>query len=479
MTGCVLAALVMGPTALGLAATWGNNGAYRHAWLVFPMFAYLLGWHYREEILADYPMPDARGVVVAVVAAIGWSAAAATNIDIGQQFALVLAIQGIALAALGRQLYWRLFPIMGLLFLMLPTGDLLLLPLRLLTVRVIELFALVAGLPHRIDGFTVFVGEHSYFVFDACAGLSQVTLTLFLGYCFGLLVSRSIVKVASVALLGGLLGIASNAIRVNAIIWLDWLAGTQMDLAAHARIQWIALALVLAALFLVLIRLKSENAPAPSMGAPPVQVLARASHLPVAAGLGVLAICGVVTLLLDEPSAPSRAQTAAVLPKTILGWELASPSTVWAGDSLSGVESLTSDYRRNGQELRVTVIEAPSPRSKLHESQLVPRAHQSWRDVRSEKLSSCVAAKCLRFVHTIWERDLSPVVRHVYYSYSVGGFQTDSTLLSRLATAWLRLLGRRNAPRLIGFSVDGDPPPLDQLVVAQQSIEAALASDFE
>jgi exosortase len=474
IVACLLSGLVLWPTGKELVEAWQMSEAYRYAWLVLPMFFYLVGWHHRIEILAGQPKPDSSGIPVAIIATIAWSFSAAASVDIGRQLSAILIIQGIALSALGWHLYWRLFPIMGLLFLMLPSADLLLDPLRLLTVKSIELFALIGNFPHRIEGYSVFIGENSYFVLDSCAGLSHVMLTFFLGYCFGLLIFRSFFKILSLALFAAFLGILSNAIRVNAIIWIDWVQGAQMNLAAHGRIQWIALILVLAMLFYVLLQLKADTAQNQSLALPSVQRSWLGAYYPVVAGLAVLAISSLVSSLLKDESPVSRNEKVAVLPENMAGWELASPAANWRTER--GIETLTLSYRRYGQDLRVTVVETLSLASKLDDSLLAPNDQATWRDGRSEKLSTCVAAKCLSFVHAIWQQDQGRVVRHVYRSYSIGDFQTGSKLVLRIAKAWFRLAGRRDLPRLVGFSIDGGELRLDELASVHNAIDAALSS---
>ena len=71
----------------------------------------------------------------------------------------------------------RLLPVLALMFLMVPSGDVLRPVLRLLTVKSIVLFASLAGLPHSVDGYSIFIGKLHYFVVDACSGLAYVTLT--------------------------------------------------------------------------------------------------------------------------------------------------------------------------------------------------------------------------------------------------------------------------------------------------------------
>ena len=61
--GFVMALLMMWPTVLDLGSLWtmADAGAYQYAWLVLPMFVYLLGWYHRDRILAMTPQPGLGG----------------------------------------------------------------------------------------------------------------------------------------------------------------------------------------------------------------------------------------------------------------------------------------------------------------------------------------------------------------------------------------------------------------------------------
>lgn len=392
MAGCLLASLVLWPTLLDLASSWRNSEAYQYAWLVMPMLVYVLGWHHRQIGLAVSPQPDFTGVLAAVGAAGCWGAAALMNIDVGRQFALILTVQGIAMSMLGWRAYWRLFPALALMFLMIPSGDLLQPVLRELTVKAIELFAVVAQLPHRVDGFVIYIGANRYIVVDECSGLSYVTLAIFLGYSFGLLLYRSVFKIAALSLLGALLGIFSNALRVNAIMLIDWVRGSQMELTAHGNIQWIALFMTLGLLFYVLSQLKADAATVAPVIPPQEQARSVRRFAPVVAGLSVLLIAGTVMGLPTNAPRPPREVQTGLLPKNILGWELASPVAAWSVDPKNDNEALTLTYRRNGQDMHVVVVETLSPAAKLQESRLVPGDKNIWRERRIQKQTSCVAS---------------------------------------------------------------------------------------
>ncbi|MEZ5588334.1 MAG: hypothetical protein R3E46_14780 [Sedimenticolaceae bacterium] len=64
-----------------------------------------------------------------------WCVAYVVDIRVGQHLALVLVPQGIALSALGWTTYRRLLPVMAMLFMLVPSGDMLQPLLRDLTVK--------------------------------------------------------------------------------------------------------------------------------------------------------------------------------------------------------------------------------------------------------------------------------------------------------------------------------------------------------
>ncbi len=282
--GIALTLFALWPTVRGLVTTWSVSDSYRYGWLVVPTLVYLLGWHHRALLLSLVPRPGFAGVLVAALATVLWGVSELMNVDVGRQLALVLALQGVAMAALGWRVYWRLFPMLALLFLAIPSGDILLAPLRRLTLESIVWFADMAGMSPRVDGYVIAIGQGSYIVIDECAGLTFVTLGLFLGYSLGLMLYPSFVKAAALALAGAALAIVSNVVRVNAIVLIDWLRGSHMDLTAHSRFQTFALVLGIVLLFLVFYRLAGAARPAPAKDVPGENTGRACDAAPVRAG---------------------------------------------------------------------------------------------------------------------------------------------------------------------------------------------------
>jgi exosortase len=474
VAGCVLVSYAMWPTLLEMTASWRTHESYQYAWLVLPMVVYLLRWHHRSTGLLIRPQPDLTGIWVVIVAAAAWGAASLTNIDVGQQLALVLALQGVAMSTFGWRSYRKLFPTFALLFLMVPSGDLLGPGLRVLTVKAIELFAVVAQLPHSVEGFVIFIGANRYIVVDECSGLAFVTLGAFLGYSFGCLLYRSFFKIAALALFGALLGILSNVVRVNAIVLIDWIRGSQMELTAHGTIQWIALFATLGLLFYVLSRLKGDVKPGTTTFDAPEPTDAIRRFGPILAGLSMLLIGGSAAALPANELRPPRGAHAIALAQSISGWELVTPADRWAVDAPSNTESLSLTYRHHGRDIEVMIVEPLSSSIKLPESKLAPHDGNIWRQKQVQHEVACAVSRCVRFLHYTWQRDKGQQLRHVYYAYSIGSFTTESKLAFRAAHGWRRLTGGNDTPRLIGFISDDVVRDVDELGAAFDMLRSAV-----
>ena len=289
LLGLILAfsGLAMWPTVVNLTSIWASTESYQYAWLVVPFFVYAMGWHYREELLRQTPQPDAAGLLLTAVALLLWSAAALVQIDLLQHIALVILLQGIFLAVLGRGLWLRFLPVFLVLLFMIPSGDVLEFPLRVLTLDMIVFFCQLVDLPYVLDGFRINVGDNNYVVLNACSGLSFVLLAMFLSYSLGSLLYRNLFKVVGLTMLGGLLGIVANGLRVNAIVWVDWISGTQMDLGAHQEYQLLALIFMLGGIFLVLSRLSLEAPTEKVTPTRPVEPSSLARYSPAAVAMTI------------------------------------------------------------------------------------------------------------------------------------------------------------------------------------------------
>jgi hypothetical protein len=195
---------------------------------------------------------------------------------------------------------------------------------------------------------------------------------------------------------------------------------------------------------------------------------------PVAAGLAVLVILGFVLTSLDDDVSRAHAVGNAVPPERILGWKLEPLAASWTTDGRNESAMLTMAYGRNGRKMDVLIIQPLSPGAKIAESLLAPHDNNVWREARVQRQSACVNSRCLPIVHTTWQRGLAHEQRHVFHSYVIDGFTTDSKLTLRLAQGWDRLTGGASTPRLIAFIFPDDAPSVDEVAAAFLALVPAL-----
>lgn len=457
--GLLLASLGLWPSIQSLLQTWQTHRAYQFGWLVLPVVAYLLGGHNRATTLNTFPRPDFSGVALAFMAALAWSAAELMNVDAGRQLSAVLAIQGICMATLGWRPYWKLAPTLWLMFLMVPSGDLIQPVLRHVTVAVIALFATAMQLPHEAHGYDVIVGRNEYVVLNECAGLPYFLLATFLGYTFALMLYRSRRKILAFTLFSAFIGIVSNALRVCAIVLVDWVQGSQMPLSSHGNIQWVALLLSMTLLFYVLTRLERDPLPHAEGSSPPIPPVCTSGawRPPFAAGLIVLAVCLSVSWKMALPTpafSPSHPSPDALVP----GNERQSSDAGWTVDAASGTHALSARYHHDGNALRLRIVEVDGQNAKIPAAALAPEPGSRWSDHSTSQEQGCAGSSCITIEHTVWENGETEERRHVYATYAIGRHFTTSRLAVRAIDAWSRLTGDSHGYRLIGVELDAAVP---------------------
>jgi exosortase len=439
--GLVLTLVAMWSVVADLAPLWRLE-AYSYSWLVLPAVVYVLFSHSRDELLACVPRPGYGGVVTILIGLLIWGLAFALDINLGKQIAFVVLLQGIAITTLGWKVYSRFAPVFLMLFLMVPSGDLLQPVLRQLTVQCIDWFASVAAIPHSVDGYMVYIAGQRYIVVDGCSGLSNVTLGIFLAYYFGVLLYRSLIKILAIALVGGFLGIMANAVRVSSIVWIDYVNGSQLALSEHGYIAWLALLFAMGLLLIFVNKVKPEATRATgSVDAGNDDYSDRAAPLaPLVAGLALLTVVNVPTVFsaIDSESGPTRSLVRDTVERF--------PEAVRDLEETSSLRTLSLHLN---DDLRVLIIETKGGESRLSADQLTPTDDKWWRDTNSQRVEDCSAEKCATYVRKTWNAREGQEIQNMVFAYYVGDLITGSKLHYRVTNGWNRVTGNNKQAGLI------------------------------
>jgi exosortase len=465
LAGSLLLLLIgQAATVETLVQAWSRSAIYRMSWLVLPALGYLL-WLHRHRLAATPPAPTWLGVLAALAAAALWLAADVININAGRQAALVAATGAVVLAAVGWRATLRLLPFLALLVFVVPTGTLMLEPLKHVAVAIVEGFGTLFGLPVETQTFVVYVGAHRYVVIDDCAGLPFLWIGLFLGLFFGLLLFRTPWKIAALTVTGGLFGIAANSLRIIAILVADWIDGTQMELAGHVPFQWLTLGLTVALMLALVALLRPDPAePAlqpgpesePAVGAAGSEVAAGASSRPAFIWplLAAAVVASAPHLVPAAPQAPRVASMALTLPDVLVDWTRAAQESDWRPVAAGDVAQLGASYDLGDERITVFVVEAMSPEGKVSGDAVDLIGDRKWMTADTGLVEACTADRCLPVRHLRLVLRQSPRVRHVYATFSLGDRVVASPLTLRLLRGWTERLGEPAHARLVAVATE-------------------------
>ena len=483
LAGSLLLLLIgQAATVETLVDAWSRSAVYRMSWLVLPALGYLL-WLHRHRLAATPPAPTWLGVLAAFAAAALWLAADAMNINAGRQAALVAATGAIVLAAAGWRVTLRLLPFLALLVFVVPSGTLMLEPLKHVAVAIVEGFGTLFGLPVETQAFVVYVGAHRYVVIDDCAGLPFLWIGLFLGLFFGLLLFRTPWKIAALTVTGGLFGIAANSLRIIAILLADWIDGTQMELAGHVPFQWLTLGLTVALMLgLVALLPPDPTEPAaipelePGTGANAAASAAAAGASPRSTVIWPLLAAAVVAsvphLLPPAPQAPGAVTVPLTLPDAVVDWTRAAQESDWRPVTAGGVAQLAGTYDRGDQRITVFIVEAMSPQGKVSGDAVDLIGDRDWMTADTGLVEACTADRCLPVRHLRLVLRQSPRVRHIYSTFALGDRVVASPLMLRLLRGWSERLGEPARARFIAVATEN---PMGLPVADQAAILDALS----
>lgn len=285
---------IFAQTAGTAIAQWENSSAYSYAFLVAPISAFLI-WRDRAAFVGTTPRPWAPGLIMVAAFAGLWLLADMLSLNEGRHIAFMGMIQGTVLAVIGLGLYRALaFPLLYL-WLMVPTGTVLVTPLQHLSHAGSLTLIRLSGIPVFADGMLIEVPEGRFFVAPGCAGLNFILTALALSLLYGKLNYRSAAaRLRCVAIALGA-AVVSNIVRIYLIIVLTQLTHRKLDIAEdHLLYGWGFFGVIMLAMMWWGGRFADADIP--------LHAVPRSSPAPVRAA----AVAAAAALIAATPAALSR-----------------------------------------------------------------------------------------------------------------------------------------------------------------------------
>lgn len=253
----MLASLLMLCSVLALAAgyadtlasfhdRWGSTTqGYSHGYLLAAISAWLI-WRRRASFYAPESRPQWLWLLPLAGGSLLWLAADTMQVRIIQQ----LLLPGLLWLWIAAVFGWRtarhhLFALL-VLYLAIPVWDVLVLPLRELTVVVTQSVLAAGGIPAYIDGFRIYVPAGAFVVAGGCSGLNYLLVSLTLGTLYAHLYVGGWGRRTSVVALAVAVALVSNWVRVIALVLIGYFTEMRSELVAdHETFGWVVFGLML------------------------------------------------------------------------------------------------------------------------------------------------------------------------------------------------------------------------------------------
>ena len=236
-------------TLWSMVDQWATSETYAHGFFIVPISSWLI-WRRREVLLDLMPRPDALAIPVMAVLGIVWLLGEFAAVEVVKQYAVVAMLVTSVWLIAGHRLVWAwAFPLFFL-FLAVPFGYFLVLPLMQFTADCTVALVRLSGIPVYREGFTFTLPTGTWSVIEACSGLRYLIASFTLGCLYAYLTYSSWMRRALFVLASIVVPIIANGLRAYIIVMIGHLSSMRLATGIdHIIYGWIFFGLVMLALF--------------------------------------------------------------------------------------------------------------------------------------------------------------------------------------------------------------------------------------
>lgn len=429
-------------TAASMAQIWWRSETFAHGLIVPPIFLWLV-WRKRSALAAHVPQPSALGLIGLGLSLAGWMVADMAGVQVVRQLAFVAAIPSLVVAVLGWRIAWVIAYPLAFLFLGVPMGENLMLPLMNYTADFTVASLQLMGFPVYREGTFFELPSGNWSVIEACSGLRYLIASLTVGVLYAYLSYRTLWRRAAFIVASLVVPVIANGFRALMIVLLahysDMKLATGVD---HIIYGWVFFGVIMMLLFWVGSFWQESEAPdlAPATGSParrPVPARRILGHALTGAALLVLPLVYAAHLA-DRALPPSP---ALALPQAVGDWVIddANELTDWRPTFQNPDRQNTVQYRRGDEVVVVHLAWYGRQRqdAELINSRnfMIRQEHDVWSNVGERVIDAPL--------HPVRETRLrSTSLRLLIHDwYVVGDLPTVSSVRAKLMFARSLLLG--------------------------------------
>lgn len=229
-----------------MAGIWWNSTTFNHCFLVLPIIFWLVRQRLPDlRVLA--PRAWAPGLAVVGAGGAAWLLGEAGNVALLRHSGLVLMLQGIAIACLGKAVARGIaFPIFYAFFLV-PFGEELVPPLQTLTAKMSMALLALTGVPAHIEGIFISTPSGLFRVAEACSGVRFLVAMAALSALAANLCFRSWQRRALFVAFTLAVSVVANGFRAFGTIYIAYRTNNEVAVGIdHLVYGWIFFAIVIA-----------------------------------------------------------------------------------------------------------------------------------------------------------------------------------------------------------------------------------------
>ncbi len=466
----LLASLALGglfwQEIVGAWRVWVASPTYNHCFLVLPVALYLI-WD-RRATFDVAPRANFRALALLPLLSLAWLGAAVLGVLELQQLVVMTIAQAILLAAFGWPLYKRMLGPLLYLYLLVPSGEVLVPTLQDFTARFAVWMLQLVHVPVFSDGIMISIPEGDFIVAEACAGLRFLIASIAFGAFFALLVYRSWWKRAAFMAASLVVPVFANGVRAFGIIYLAHLTNDVTAVEAdHIIYGWGFFTLILVLLIVIGMRFADRGRPAPRSAAP-IVFTPRAPLLAIVAAVALTAIGPAYLTFLDNARPLDLARIAP--PPVLAPWmPRANDKDTWNPVIVTPDRAFRDGFEAAGHDVEryVALYAAHGRHNTLVRSENRIAAEDVW--PRSTLGSTRVEMNGHPVTLSEAEIHNGANARLVWYFYGVDGTITASPAEAKLIQARAIVAGRDSVSAFVAIAT-----PLDGGIAAARQVLASF-----
>ncbi|MFM9935481.1 MAG: exosortase A [Novosphingobium sp.] len=317
-----------------MAWQWWDSSTYNHILLIPPILVWLV-LQRGAETARLVPSAWWPGLIVVGCAMLLWVLGEFSGLSLARQLAVVVMLQGAALALLGpRVAAAQLFPL-GYMLTLVPFGDELIPFLQTITAKLTMIILALTQVPATIDGVFITTRFGYFEVAEACSGVKFLIAMVAYGVLVCNVCFQSWPRRAAFMVLSLVVPVLANGVRAWGTIFIAGKRGIAFaESFDHVFYGWVFFALVMALVMAAGWRFFDRAIDAPLVDGAKIEsspVLAHLARMVMPSGAAVGAIAALALIGLSWSAAAAR--IVAPMPDLIAlpevpGWHLASEAPV-------------------------------------------------------------------------------------------------------------------------------------------------------